>query len=87
MNIFVVTSHYFANCIFGTYSTMKRARIAFEDFLANDEDIVSFEDLDDYSYRFTTKSGSTFDAEIFWDYLDDEFEEGICKEGEQFMNK
>ncbi len=80
MNIFVVTSNYFDNWFFGTYSTVKRARIAFEHFLAMDDNIVSFEDIDDYSYQFTTKNGATFDAEIFWDYLDDEFEEGIVKE-------
>ena len=80
MNIFVVTSNYFDNGYFGAYSTLKRARIAFEHFLAEDEDIVSFEDLDGYSYQFTTKIGETFGAEIYWDYLDEEFEEGICKE-------
>ena len=80
MNIFVVTSNYFDNGYFGAYSTLKRARIAFEHFLAEDEDIVSFEDLDGYSYQFTTKIGEIFGAEIFWDSLDEEFEEGICKE-------
>lgn len=80
MNIFVVTSNYFDNGFFGSYSTVKRARIAFENFLAMDDDIVSFEDTDNYSYQFTTKNGATFGAEIFWDYLDAEFEEGIVKE-------
>ena len=73
-------SNYFDNGYFGAYSTLKRARIAFEHFLAEDEDIVVFEDLGDYSYQFTTKIGETFGAEIYWDYLDEEFEEGICKE-------
>lgn len=80
MNIFVVTSNYFNNGHFGVYSTLKRARIAFEDFLASDENIVVFENLEDYWYQFTTKIGETFGAEICWDYLDEEFEEGICKE-------
>ena len=81
MNIFVVTSNYFDNGYFGAYSTLKRARIAFENFLASDENIIDFEDLgDDYCYRFTTKIGEVFGAEIFWDSLDEEFEEGICKE-------
>ena len=80
MNIFVVTSNYFDNGCFGTYSTLKRARIAFEDFLASDENIVAFEDLGDYRYQFTTKIGETMGAEIYWSYLDEEFEEGICKE-------
>ena len=67
MNVFVVTSNYFDSGYFGIYSTLKRARIAFED-------------LGDYCYQFTTKIGETFGAEICWDYLDEEFEEGICKE-------
>ena len=80
MNVFVVTSSYFDSGYFGIYSTLKRARIAFEDFLASDENIVAFEDLGDYCYQFTTKIGETFGAEICWDYLDEEFKEGICKE-------
>ena len=80
MNIFVVTSRYFVNGVFGTYSTAKRAHIAFENFLDMDEDIIAFEKVDDYFYQFTTQNGSTFSAEIFWDYLDAEFEEGIVKE-------
>ena len=80
MTIYVVFSNYFNNDVFGAYSSVKRARIAFEDFLASDEDVVSFEDIDGYSYRFTTKSGETFGAEICYDVLDYEFVEGICKE-------
>jgi hypothetical protein len=80
MNIFVVTSNYFDNGFFGIYSTTKRARIAFENFLATDEDIITFKNVDGLFYQFTTKNGSTFSAEIFWDYLDAEFEEGIVKE-------
>ena len=80
MSVYVVFSNYFKSGVFGTYSSIKRARIAFEDFLANDEDIVAFEDLGDYSYQFTTKIGETFGAEIDFDVLDAEFVEGICKE-------
>ena len=80
MAIYVVFSNYFRSGVFGTYSSVKRARIAFEDFLANDEDIVAFEDLGGYSYQFTTKIGETFGAEIDFDVLDAEFMEGICKE-------
>ena len=80
MGIFIITSNYFDSGMFGTYSSVKRARIAFEDFLANDEDIVAFEDIDGYSYQFTTKSGATFSVEICYDILDAEFVEGICKE-------
>ena len=80
MTIYIVFSNYFNSGVFGVYSSIKRARIAFEDFLANDENIVAFEDLGGYSYQFTTKIGETFGAEINFDILDDEFVEGICKE-------
>ena len=80
MAIYVVFSNYFHSGVFGTYSSVKRARIAFEDFLANDENIVAYEDLSGYSYQFTTKIGETFGAEIDFDVLDAEFVEGICKE-------
>ena len=80
MTIYVVFSTYFNSGVFGTYSSIKRARIAFEHFLVEDEDIVAFEDLGDYCYQFTTKIGETFGAEIDFDVLDAEFEEGICKE-------
>ena len=80
MTIYIVSTTYFNSGVFGTYSSIKRARIAFEHFLAEDENIVAFEDLGDYCYQFTTKSGEIFGAEIDFDILDAEFEEGICKE-------
>ena len=80
MDLYVVVCSYYYTGIFGVYSTIKRARIAFEDAIANDENIVAYEDIDGYAYRFTTTSGETFGAEICTDYLDVEFEEGICKE-------
>lgn len=80
MSIYIVTTDYFNSGVFGTYSSVKRARIAFEHFLVEDEDIVAFEDLGGYSYQFTTKIGKTFGAEINFDVLDAEFVEGICKE-------
>ena len=80
MSIFVVISNYFTNGYFGVYSSIKRARIAFEDFLANEEDIVAFEDLGDYRYQFTTVLGEIFGVEICSDVIDEEFEAEICKE-------
>ena len=80
MGVYIVGTNYFMTGVFGIYTTVKRARIAFEQFLAEDENIVAFEDLDGYSYQFTTKNGATFGAEIVFDVLDAEFEEGICKE-------
>ena len=80
MPIYIVFSNYFDSGVFGVYSSIKRARIAFEDFLMNNENIVSIEDLGGYSYQFTTKTGETCSAGIDFDILDDEFVEGICKE-------
>lgn len=82
MAIYIVSTNYFPQGYFGTYSTVKRARLAFEDFLATDEDIVSFKDCDGYSYQFTTKNGATFDANIYWDILDNEFVNDKIKEDE-----
>lgn len=81
MAIYVVFSDYFHSGVFGTYSSVKRARIAFEHFLAEDENIVAFEDTGDYGYLFTTRKGEQFGAAIDFDVLDAEFVEGICKEG------
>jgi len=80
MAIYVVFSDYFHSGVFGTYSSVKRARIAFEHFLAEDENIVAFEDTGDYGYLFTTRKGEQFGAEIDFDVLDAEFVEGLCKE-------
>ena len=76
----MVTSDYFTNYYFGAYSSIKRARIALEDFFTNEEDIVAIEDLGDYRYRFTTANDETFGAEICFEVIDEEFVEGICKE-------
>ena len=82
MDLYIVICSYYYTGVFGVYSTIKRARIAFEDAIANDENIVAFKDIDGYAYEFTTKSGKTFRAEICYETLDMEFEDGICKEDE-----
>ena len=80
MNIYVIVTPYMDTGFFGTYSTIKRARLAFEQFLANDENVISFEDVGDYCYHFTTRNGEEFGAEILWDIVDAEFEEGIVSD-------
>ena len=75
MVIYIVTSFYFNSGVFGSYSSIKRARDAFEKFLATDDNITSFVDMGDYGYQFMTKSGETFGADIYYDVLDAEFEE------------
>lgn len=82
MVIYVVVSNYFNSGLFGSYSTMKRARKVIETFLTEDENVESIEELDDYVYKFTTKKGETFSMEILWDVVDAEYEEGLIKEDE-----
>lgn len=82
MGIYIVICSYYYCGFFGAYSTIKRARTAFEHAIANDDNVVAFEDIDGFFYSFTTKNGETFTAEIYSDILDEEFEEGICKEEE-----
>lgn len=81
MDLYVVICPYYYCGFFGTYTSMKRARIAIEHNLADDENVVSVEDIGGYAYQFTTKSGETFRAEICFDTLDAEFENGTCEEG------
>lgn len=80
MPVYIVSSFYFNKGVFGVYTSLKRARLAFEHFLAEDEDIVAFEDVGGYGYQFTTKIGETFGADIYFDILDEEFEEGIIND-------
>lgn len=70
------------NGFFGIYTTVKRARIALEQFLADDDNIIAFEDVGNYSYTFTTRDGSQFGAEIVWSEVDEEFNEELIKEDE-----
>lgn len=82
MSIYVILSNYFDNGFFGAYTSIKRARKVLEHFFEVETDIVSFEDIDDYCYQFTTVRGTTYTIEICWDVLDAEFEEGMLKEDE-----
>ena len=82
MGVYIVTTNYFLNGFFGIYTTVKRARLAFEQFVAEDKDIVAFEDAGDYNYTFTTRNGAQFGAEIMWSDIDEEFKEGLIKEDE-----
>lgn len=82
MGVYIVTTNYFMNGFFGIYTTVKRARIALEQYLADDDDVVTVQNVDNYSYTFTTCNGAQFDAEIMWNEIDEEFKEGLIKEGE-----
>ena len=80
MTIYTVISNYYGKGVFGSYTSVLRARKALELYLAESEDIVSIEDNDGYTYQFTTCAGETFSAEIVSDVLDWEFVEGVIKE-------
>lgn len=80
MNIYVIATYCKDTSFFGTYSTIKRARLAFEKFLTDNENVVSFEDIGDYCYHFTMRNGEEFSAEILGDIVDAEFEKGIVKD-------
>ena len=80
MTVYVIVSNYLSTGLFGTYSTLKRARKVIETFLADDENVESIEELGDYIYQFTTKQGETFSMEILWDVIDAEYEQGMIKE-------
>lgn len=82
MAIYVVCSPYFNSGVYGTYSSVKRAREAFEYFLETSKSVISSRRLDDYCYQFTAKNGKTFGVRIYVDVLDAEFVEGFCKEDE-----
>lgn len=82
MNIFVVISNFFDTGIFGTYSTIKRARMAVENYFDEEPSIVSFEDIGDYTYEIHTSLNETFCVEIASDFLDYEFVSGTLKEDE-----
>jgi len=77
MMIYTVVSSYFDIGLFGSYTSLKRARRAFEEALNEADDILSFEDCGNYNYSFTTIDGCTFGAEIVIDELDSEFNHGL----------
>ena len=82
MNIFVIISDYFDSGLFGTYSTISRARKVIETFFNEEPEIESYEDIGDYTYKFTATNGEKYTAEILYDCLDAEYEAGMVKEDE-----
>jgi chloramphenicol O-acetyltransferase len=82
MTIFTVISNYYGEGLFGSYTSIKRARKALEFYLSESDDIVAVIDNNDYTYQITTRAGEEFSVKIISDSLDWEFEEGIIKEDE-----
>lgn len=76
MNIYVVQCNYFNNNYFGAYSSLKRARDAFETTMQSYSNVQSCEDIGDYSYEITLTNGEKMWAEIVYDVLDYEFKDG-----------
>lgn len=83
MTIYTVLSNYYSSRgLFGSYTSILRARKAIEYYLKESSDIISFADIGNYTYQFTTRAGETFSAEIVSDTLDWEFENDVIKEDE-----
>ena len=82
MNIFVIVTDYFEDGLFGTYSTIMRARKVIETFFNEEPNIVSFEDIGNYAYKFIDENGEEYTAEILYDRLDAEYEVDMIKEDE-----
>ena len=82
MDIFVIVTNYLDNGFFGTYSTVKRARVVLEKYFNSNDNIASFEDIGDYTYRIISKNGAEYYAEICYDRLDAEYESGMIEEND-----
>ena len=82
MNVFVIISNFFDTGLFGAYTTIKRARMAIEHYFHEEPNVISFEDIGDYTYEIRTQDGDTFYVEIASDLLDYEFVSGELKEDE-----
>ena len=80
MNLYIVRTNYLNCGIYGVYSTLRRAQLALEDFLKEDDNIVTMEKTDPYTWLFTTKIGEQFSVEIIHDILDYEFKARIIEE-------
>lgn len=80
MTIYTIISNYFNDGLFGSYTSILRARKAIEYYLKDAGDVISFDDIGNYTYQFTTDKGETFSATILSDTLDWEFEKGEIKE-------
>ena len=83
MMIYTVISNYFNDGLFGSYTSILRARKAIEYYLKESSDIVSFEDIGNYTYQFTTYKDETFSVIILSNILDWEFEKGAIKQDNQ----
>lgn len=68
--------------LFGSYSTLLRARKAIEYFFKEAVDVVSFEDVGNYTYQYTTDNGEIHSIAILTDTLDWEYDVGELDEND-----
>lgn len=74
MVIWVVISNYFNNRYFGTYSSLLNARKAIDEFVTENDNIISCEDTGNYGYIFHTKNNTPYWIEIVYDAIDENWE-------------
>lgn len=79
MTIYTAVTNY-GDGLFGSYTSLPRARKAIEFFFNEATDIVSFEDTGNYSYSYTTENGGTYSVTILIDTLDWEYITGEIEE-------
>ena len=76
MTLYIVRCSFMNNNYFGTYSSLRRACIAFEHFCQETPEIIGYTDNRDYTYEIETINGEIFGASIETDVLDYEFSDG-----------
>ena len=81
MTIFTVVTT-FGDGLFGSYSSLLRARKAIEYYFKKAVDIVSFEDIGNYAYQYTTDKGEVYSITILTDTLDWEYDIGELDEND-----
>ena len=72
----------FGDGLFGSYSTLLRARKAVEHYFKEAVDVVSFEDVGNYTYQYTTDKGEVHSVTILTDTLDWEYDVGELDEND-----
>ena len=82
MTIYTVISNYFDDSLFGSYTSILRARKAIEYYLKAADNIVSFEDISNYIYQFTTGKGEVYSIIILANTLDWEYDVGELDEND-----
>lgn len=72
MTIYIVTTNFMDNYLFGSYSTLLKARHAITDFFEQTNELISCEYMGNYAYRMMAINGEYYWFEIFADTIDAE---------------